>query len=75
MGRHTAALTEDTEHVVKAVVGIILDKYSLGSGVDPSFVQSIYAEMVLSDGADVQAIMAQVRLWPAWTCVVHADGR
>ena len=47
--------------VKKAVVGAILDKYSLGSGVDPSFVQAIYSEMVVSDAADVAAIMAQVQ--------------
>lgn len=46
--------------VGKFVISVILDKYSKGIGVNPSFVQSLFTELVNNTLQDVPLMMGQV---------------
>lgn len=52
--------TEFFNRLVKHIVGLVLDKYSMGAGVHPSFVESMYAEMHDRTAADFPKKMGAV---------------
>ena len=43
--------------VTKHIIGIVLDEYSMGAGVHPSFIQSMYSEIQDRTSADIPIFM------------------
>lgn len=47
--------------VTKHIIGIVLDEYSMGAGVHPSFIQSMYSEIQDRTSADIPMHMEALR--------------
>ena len=50
---------EDIDNITKYIVGVILERYSMGS--DPSFVQTLYTELQNTEMVDVVHLMSKLR--------------